>query len=215
MTFFHVPKARKSNPNDVIIPISYDVNLVTRLPKTGIFSNRKVDLEIAGQGTVSYDIFPSKIPTCTIRLNDGAGQSLLKIEVSDRSVELKGREAANFKCTPTKEFHFDLVQFETSCRYIWVSICKYNEVIKLGHGYMMELNTLFNFTPVEDREDWALMTLKSVKSIELQGPKLASQPKYWRLPVIMDAPPIILPTDKLTLIHIAKNLVIFSFNAFL
>lgn len=169
----------------------------------------KVDLEIAGQGTVAYFVKPNvnEDSYYIINLMSKSNKMLLQLKIFDNEIELTERngDAANFAGKKVKEFHFGLVNFDAHSRQLWVSIDKNHSVIKFGSGYMMELNTLFIFTALNGREKQVDAVIRELQRIRFENGQLANQSKYWALPVVFDPPCKILPFDEMTLEHLSRN----------
>jgi hypothetical protein len=162
---------------------------------------KRIRLEIPGQGAVSWNFKRSKVRdaiTATIVFKESIGHSsssLIKLEIRNSCVTITGTESHRFKAVPVMNLmNMNLLNFEEPCKYLWTSIDKDNNVLKLGHGYMLASNTLVRFEPRDQNESENVHNLlQRISTIKLGDTwKLVSPLKYWRLPIVQDPPPLVI-----------------------
>jgi hypothetical protein len=172
---------------------------------------RHVPLPIAGQGTVAFEVgnFGGTPPkSYSIRLLDEDYHDLFVVTVMDTSLAVDWFDEHGTKqagTTASFPAEVSLLQFTATSMFIWVSVERANSVIRIGHGYMMRQNELLAFR-LPASEKTAHGRIKEVRSLLIErSVRLESAPKLSRMPVVLDAPPVVVDRDSLTLEQIAHN----------
>lgn len=170
-----------------------------------------VQLEVPGQGSISFNFqkyeppslsSPNATTSCGINLKGHGKEDVLKLTVSNSDIALSGPDAWRFnRIDLTKVATFNLLFFGEPARYLWVSLDKNRQCIKVGHGYMLNSNSLVRFEPRNESErENVRRLLEKIERVQLGDSWLLASPlKYWRLPVVVDPPPLIIADDAASL----------------
>lgn len=167
-------------------------------------ASRLVALPIAGQGTVGVEVarFERPPPGYRIALLDSSRRVVFVISVEDRDVAIERLEdervVARSSVTPPEP----MVNFAASSMAIWVSVDRDNHRVSFGCGYMMRRNQLVELQLPDH------LAGREVQSVVFTEPLVfyeARPPRVNRMPVVLDAPPVVVDRDSLTLEDLARN----------
>lgn len=185
-------------------------------------SNKTAVLEISGQGTVSFEIenFGTEkdrpiVYTITLR---GDPHADIVLELFDSTILCKvistqamAQAAAGGAEVPRVRSKWRepagsprLISFPESSKFVWVSVDRANQRLRVGQGYMMQQNTIVEFQTAGDSGDpgWSI---SNITTLQVDGAGVASPPKVIRLPVVQDPAPAVAGPSEITLDDLAAN----------
>ncbi|MFL5356867.1 hypothetical protein [Archangium sp.] len=170
-----------------------------------------VRLPLPGQGTVAFELgnFGSQPPeSYHLRLVDEQRAKVAEILVKDTSLTAKLFDAdGHVRKSVTREVPagMHLIRFAATSAFLWISVDRAHRTLRVGHGYMMRLNELLALQ-AEAPKDTSPERVGKVSAVLLEDTaRVLSAPKVNRMPVVVDAPPVILDSQSISLENIARN----------
>jgi len=162
-----------------------------------------VQFIILGQGTIALEVkkFADPKPYSIVFQFQNPNEG--KIEIEDKQIKIiLGTQIESFEVAER------LLSFPEDTMFLWVSVDKENHVIRIGHGYMMKRNQLCEMK-VKDTSPTSLVNL--IVGIKYHQAQVGVKSiKVERMPIVSDAPPVVLDRNTITLEDIAKNRAISS-----
>jgi hypothetical protein len=182
-------------------------------------SARLVPLPFAGQGTIAVEVarFAPRTERYVIKLVDDQGIDVFHITVSDQSVSIELMKDGKPVDHRSEATTTPLIKFPASSMFIWVSVDRGNRRVSFGQGYMMRRNEVVSMQLPEPPRIEALepahqasahTRVWDVHRVEFQSPLAfykGRAPRVNRMPVVLDAPPVVVDRDESTLEDIALN----------
>lgn len=174
-----------------------------------------VPLAIQGQGAVAFEvqqIEDGKIDHYEIVLKESEKSPwLVRVTITDESVTAE--PAGGQPKTEPVPMGTHLIRFPESSMFIWVSVDRGNDRITVGHGYLMQKNTLLTLDlPPEERRMGNVPAAAVERGLvsRLRWVGIADQVKVAsakrdRMPVTIDTPPAIVEHNRFTLDQLEEN----------
>jgi hypothetical protein len=186
--------------------------LLGEIPQPVPAGNRYlVPLPLVGQGAVAFEVgnFGAQPPDVyRLRLVDENRAKVAEIRVRDTALTAELFDAdGEVRTAVTREVPggMHLLRFSATSAFLWVSVDRAHNTLRVGHGYMMRRNELLALQEdvpkgTSHGRVWAVSAVHVDDAV-----RVLSAPKVNRMPVVVDAPPVILDSQSITLENIARN----------